>query len=83
MENTAKNDIHIFPNPTKGTVTIDFGSRVSDVEITVLNLLGQELYRNTYAADEIIRLDLSGPAGVYTVNVTRLGENNVFKVIKQ
>jgi hypothetical protein len=83
VESTLKNDIQIFPNPTNGLLNIAIGNRISDVEITIVNFLGQELFRKTYPSVEIIRINLAGPVGVYTITATVLGENKVFKVIKQ
>ncbi|MFH0893935.1 MAG: T9SS type A sorting domain-containing protein [Bacteroidota bacterium] len=33
----------IYPNPTSGTLNVDMGSMISDVEISILNLLGEEI----------------------------------------
>jgi len=34
-------NIEVYPNPTNGTLFVDFGSEKENVEITVVNMMGQ------------------------------------------
>ena len=46
-ENTITDALTIFPNPTKGVVTLRFETLVAqDVNVNILNSLGQQIYSN-------------------------------------
>jgi hypothetical protein len=46
-ENTITDALTIFPNPTKGVVTLRFETLVAqDVNVNILNSLGQQIYTN-------------------------------------
>ena len=46
-ENTITDPLTIFPNPTKGVVTLRFETLVAqDVNVNILNSLGQQIYTN-------------------------------------
>jgi len=64
----------IYPNPTTGNLSLLFGTRDSNVQVSVFNLNGQQVYKqqigDVSVAQEVI-LNLPGIAnGVYLVNVT-------------
>lgn len=62
----------ISPNPTNGQFLLDVSlSQTSDLSVTVYNILGQNVFTNSYRGNEIFdRLDLSGhPSGTYYVRL--------------
>ena len=62
----------IFPNPTKGNVTIQAAGMQ---HVTVVSVLGQVVYDADVTADEVILNMSQYTAGMYTVRVTT--ENGV------
>ena len=62
-------DLNIFPNPTTGQVTITLNSSAVTVkQITVINLLGQEVMTINGQNKDFYSLDLSGMSkGIYFV----------------
>ena len=47
IENTIADALTIFPNPTKGVVTLRFETiEIQDIEIQIVNSIGQQVYTN-------------------------------------
>jgi hypothetical protein len=64
-------DFEVYPNPTSGLVNVQLGEASPNTEVTVLNQLGQVVYRNTdTGARDFFSLSLAGlPHGTYLVKV--------------
>jgi PKD repeat protein len=86
--NARSTDMHIYPNPSANSTTLEFTSDDQSVQLTLVNVLGQTLYSeilkpataNNYRTD----LDLSAlPAGVYEIVLTTSSYNVAKEVIKQ
>ncbi|MFN2424373.1 MAG: family 16 glycosylhydrolase [Cryomorphaceae bacterium] len=85
--NTERSDqshVRIFPVPTVDEVNVDFGTSNPEREIKVFNSSGQMIDARR-AADDRIRLDLSGQApGVYIIHImTSDNDSRSFKIVKQ
>ena len=62
----------LSPNPTNGQFLLDVSlSQTSNINLTIYNILGQNVYTSTYRGQEIFdRLDLSNhPSGTYYVRL--------------
>ncbi len=82
--NLFVNNIKLYPNPTKKTITLDFIEKYENIEITVTNILGQIVQKLNFNTISSIDLDLNDEKGIYFVKI--LSENNekiIFKVIKE
>jgi hypothetical protein len=76
QEVDSKLEMHLFPNPSSGIVTMELSDAIgSDAQVRVINLHGQQVHTDIISAG--IRqhtLDISHlPAGVYWVSVHRDG----------
>jgi hypothetical protein len=72
--------IKLYPNPNKGSFTLDLGNTKAD-EIRILNSLGQEILVLQNANSQYFNLDLK--PGVYFVQIrTQKGINTVKFVVK-
>ncbi len=75
----------IYPNPFESELEVYVPSAGSQVQVSLFNLLGQEVYSKAYiSGEEVISLDLSRlPAGVYLMRIN--GEKMSFttKVVKR
>ena len=70
-----------YPNPVKNNLTIRYNENISDV--TVFNLLGQQLFSRSINATEG-KVDMSNlSAGTYLVKVTSGDKVQTIKVIKE
>jgi hypothetical protein len=72
------NSFNFYPNPVKDLLTISYETSIS--KVSIVNLLGQELFSKAINANES-QLDLSTlSAGTYLVRITT--EDNLEKTIK-
>jgi hypothetical protein len=76
IESNISETINVYPNPTSGTVNI---SNVNGASISVINMLGQEIF-STVAASDILTIDASvWEQGTYMVRIVNNEEVNVVK----
>lgn len=82
-----KNSIQVMPNPSDGNFAVQFyvNNQAADVQLQVLNLLGQPVYQETVsqAAGNVQRtLNLSNLSqGVYLLNLQYQGESHVQRIV--
>ncbi len=73
----------VYPNPTKGVVTIDFKSDVKNIK--VVDLLGKEVYNEEIkeaTSSTSKRIDLSGyNDGIYFINISNENGKSTYKVL--
>jgi hypothetical protein len=63
--------VSVFPNPSEGKFDLQFASAQKNVEVVVLNTLGEIVFRSSYINKETIGIDLSGLAdGVYVAEIS-------------
>ena len=70
--NTRENgSVKIYPNPTTGKIYLDFSTISGNiVDISVTNMLGQELFRKIHPGGNRLEIDLSGQvSGIYLLRV--------------
>ena len=79
VENTIKTTaVNIYPNPTYSTITITAPTLINNVTIT--NMLGQQVYAHSYSTSKA-EIDVSNlPQGVYMV---RVNNTYVQKLVKE
>lgn len=76
-------NIVAFPKPTKGKVSVDFGSTYENIKVIVTNPLGQIVSSTKYRATSIIDLELGTSPGIYLIRfVTKEGVHYTIKVSK-
>lgn len=82
------NDIRVFPNPASGTITIEgrLKQGIQDVDVSILDILGRELFRRKFSVTGEIfreRIDISGnEPGIYLIVVASGDKRNLLKIIK-
>ena len=73
----------IYPNPTTGIFTIDFGERVGSADIEIRDVYGKSVYSKT-SSESRITIDLSSESrGIYLVTVIVGDERFTKKLIHQ
>jgi len=75
--------IEIYPNPSKGIVTIDLSYRTNDnINVKIYNITGKELFQREFQPTEKLQLDLSEQVkGVYTILVQTSKKRHYRKLI--
>ena len=80
LEDIELNSILLYPNPTKGNVTISLNSSAS---YSLVSLLGQEIQKGTFTFGDNT-LDISNLSkGLYVLNVKTSQGTTTKKIIKQ
>ncbi|MBL7911696.1 MAG: T9SS type A sorting domain-containing protein [Bacteroidia bacterium] len=76
-------NLKVYPNPTQGSVTLNFGEAFSG-QITVYNALGQLLITQKINDSEKLNLDLSTyPKGVYLIKLSPVsGKGNHVRIVR-
>ncbi len=75
--------ISAYPNPTTGEIAIDLGVNATDVQVTVRNIMGQEVLNQTMHNTNLFHLNLPGDAGIYLIEVQADGQKAKMKALKQ
>jgi hypothetical protein len=66
---TGEGDLSIYPNPSEGTFTVNIFSPVDEeVQITIVNMVGQKLKRIVTATNKPLVIELVVPRGVYIIS---------------
>lgn len=72
-EEFLQNQFSLYPNPTKGSFTIEFKDLANSFSVEVYDISGKTIYENNYdqAANmvQVINLENTTSSGVYFVNV--------------
>ncbi|MDP2175965.1 MAG: SBBP repeat-containing protein [Bacteroidota bacterium] len=83
VENDLGFELVFYPNPTNGKLIIELGKELNNVQLTVRNLLGQEIYYKNYASANQIELNLESPSGIYLIEILSNGKKAVLKILKE
>ncbi|MBL0310594.1 MAG: T9SS type A sorting domain-containing protein [Bacteroidetes bacterium] len=75
--------LNVYPNPNTGQVTIELGEILPTVEVTITNVLGQEVSHSVHHNLSAIHLPIKGASGVYFLTVRSGDETNVVRIVKK
>jgi len=83
IHNLTVENLKMYPNPSTGKVYIELpGVSHGETEVTVRNLLGQVVFRNTYEGENLIRLNLEGNvSGIYLIRIESGGSGQTRRII--
>lgn len=81
-EVAALADVTLFPNPSKGNMTIDFGREYKNASISILSIDGKVVYAVDKLTSSQVSLDLDQPAGIYTIILATENGVRTFPVMK-
>jgi len=75
-EGAFANSLDMYPNPSNSDVTIDLGEVTQQINVQVINSLGQPIYSNIFSQTDQLHFKLEASPGVYIVRV-RLNDDRV------
>ena len=78
-ENKFNDNISVYPNPAKETLTIE---TTKDQELEILNLIGQTIYTSVITKKAIVKTS-AFPVGVYFIKLSTDKETVVKKFVKE
>ncbi|MFN7847392.1 MAG: T9SS type A sorting domain-containing protein [Bacteroidota bacterium] len=77
------NNINLFPNPTQGMFTMQFGE-IIDATVNIYNCTGQLISKQKNMSENSLEINLSDqPNGLYIVEVIQKSNSKRFKISKQ
>jgi hypothetical protein len=81
ISENGMNQVKVYPNPTSGELFVESGDIISDIRVT--DVTGRVIFSQKADSQKAsIQIDVLS-AGVYYINVTSAGNNQIVKVIKQ
>ncbi len=75
-------DPTLFPNPTNGSVTIEFEQTATEITIDVYNTLGEKIIRKVNTGNKYSQINLPKAAGLYYISIAHDHYYKTFKVRK-
>ena len=82
IEETNKNIISIFPNPSDGLIYIDLGKTYSETKIKICDLFGKELKSMTFYGNKLIAFQFDEPSGIYLLMIDNGTHKSTVKINK-
>jgi hypothetical protein len=77
-------EISVYPNPTRGDVSIDLGMVYQTVHVRMYNITGKLVSMEEYNSQQKIDFQITGEKGVYFLQITSdKGEQARIKVLKE
>ncbi len=86
VNNIRQSSVVIYPNPVSNIVTIQFGSEMPDIKVSVYSIQGQTLFNNTYQSVSKISLNAEAiglQKGTYVIKIKSGNEQFIRKIIKK
>lgn len=59
----------VYPNPGNGQFFIAFEAVLNDVEVNIINALGQSIYSSRHQNTDRIALEINQPTGIYFIEI--------------
>lgn len=80
----GQNKIVLYPNPTKGKASIQFGAYFSNIDLQIKNIMGQIIYTENFQHMDKVDIEVEGDAGIYFIEVsTNTKDKQIFKIVKE
>jgi uncharacterized protein (TIGR02145 family) len=82
IDNSFKNDIVLYPNPTNGIFRINLGNNFSYLIVHISDLNGRIVQSNEYNNSQFLNLSIEEPAGIYFLTIESEGQRAVLRLVK-
>lgn len=82
IESINSKNISFYPNPTHGMVKVELPSAENNVQVTVLNSIGQQVANYEFISTNGFELNIPGSKGLYYVKVENENVSYQFRLLK-
>ncbi|OFY36138.1 MAG: hypothetical protein A2W91_04960 [Bacteroidetes bacterium GWF2_38_335] len=83
VEKLDNNKILIFPNPSNGKFKVDLGYNKDYYEVSILDIYGEEIYKDQIINKQSTEIYFNSPAGIYFLKIESERTHDIIKIIKQ
>ncbi|MBV5343273.1 T9SS type A sorting domain-containing protein [bacterium] len=82
--NSLLESLSVYPNPAKDVVNIDFQSKIENAQVSISDLTGKSVYKNSINSVNKIRISTANFAkGIYVLSISTKGETSNMKLVVQ
>ena len=82
-ESSFEGQLRVYPNPTQGEVTLDFGKAHASITVTVYDIHSRLVQTQSFSHADKVNISLDQPKGVYFVHVASADEKAIIRLIKE
>ena len=85
LENTLGTSVSVYPNPSMGSIQLDFGSALTgNTSVRIKNLLGQTIYESSFSNRQHYEINFEAAEGMYLLELeTEQGKRALLPIIKE
>jgi hypothetical protein len=83
FENSFRNNLAVYPNPTTGNFTIDLGEVHENTLVLITDLSGKQILSKTFTQSQVLSLSIEAAAGIYTVSVQAGDKISMIRLVKE
>ncbi len=83
LENSFEKEIIIYPNPTSGILSIDFGQNYKELNITLSTLDGKIIKEEVYSDCQTINMEIDEASGIYLLKIESNNKNAIIRIVKE
>lgn len=77
------NALSVYPNPTRGLLNIDLNSFYDEVNVSIINQIGQHVLNATYRSISSFQTYIPGGSGIYFIEIDTGDKKAILKVVKE
>ena len=82
-ENDFSSSMVVYPNPTEGDVTIDFGALYDNITLEVRDVFGRLISTQNEKQSSQINVEIGGTKGMYFLTIQINKQKTFLKIIKK
>jgi hypothetical protein len=83
IDNNFAGDVSVYPNPTSGIVLLSLGATYSNVTISITNVLGELITKESYTNANEVFATINAAPGIYFITISTPQHSARVKVVKQ
>jgi len=73
----------VYPNPTNGDFSIDLGSEMNSVDVSIVDIRGEFIQSQTFTQTQLLTFTLAEPAGIYIISIQTGDDNSFIRLVKE
>lgn len=77
------NAISVYPNPTKGLLNIDLSTFYDEVNVLIVNQIGQNIQSKTFRSISSFQTYIPGESGIYFIEINTGDKKAILRVVKE